>query len=435
MSAHEDMEEIRPDQKLSRRGGSYWDSRSDLTPSPRLRRELRSRDPYRGSSRNGRARSPRRTSRYSSSPSRTPPRRHTVRSHREPASYRSTRIKKYGRASRRRGTYSPPREQYSPHRRPREKTPRLDSPSPSPSYSKHRRRKQMDGSTRYYRKSKPYRDEVIGESRREITPPRFRALSRRSSRRESRASPSRRNQKVSPTRSRRRSRRSSMHRQSLKQAGSSNWAKKERMRSRSASGARLFDRYDRSRHGGRSLRKDRAQRDGFPPYIEDSESLMPPKDNRASRHRRKKLSSINGGVPRSRQGKSGMESRYREENRPSHSRLGIDPPRHGARRGSARYGVVSSRSKSPSPSMPDLDESDIKYLKGEISRQESTMNALRARIQLLYTERDELEVSAQYMRTIEKELAREKQLFNNLVKSMNETKAKALEIQELSSSC
>jgi len=58
------------------------------------------------------------------------------------------------------------------------------------------------------------------------------------------------------------------------------------------------------------------------------------------------------------------------------------------------------------------------------------MSALRARIQELHSERDELEVPALYMRKIEEELKREKTSFNKLVLSMNEAKEKALEIQE-----
>jgi len=126
---------------------------------------------------------------------------------------------------------------------------------------------------------------------------------------------------------------------------------------------------------------------------------------------------------------------YREPEQAWQNNQQADPERHRGRRGSKTWrssaDAVSRYSKSPSPSMPDsIVESELEYLKGEMSRQGSTMNALRARIQELHTERDELEVTAQWMRTIERELAKEKQSFNKLVLSMNETKAKALEIQE-----
>jgi len=115
------------------------------------------------------------------------------------------------------------------------------------------------------------------------------------------------------------------------------------------------------------------------------------------------------------------------------SNPGAEPSRHRGRRSSASHlstDAVLRNSKLPSYEPNLMAESEFEYLKGEISRQGSTMNALRARIQELHSERDELEVPALYMRKIEEELKREKMSFNKLVLSMNETKTKALEVQE-----
>lgn len=78
-----------------------------------------------------------------------------------------------------------------------------------------------------------------------------------------------------------------------------------------------------------------------------------------------------------------------------------------------------------------MADSELAFLKGQINDQGSRMNALRARIQQLHSERDELEVTDHHMRTIKRELETEKQRFNKLVKSMREIKAEALKIQDM----
>jgi len=434
MSSYDDVNEIFIEHR-PRQGGSYRDYRSNSSASSRRRSDRISGDHYSRSSRNRRARSPRGTTRLSRSPSRTPPRHYTRRSHREPASDRPHRKGRNGRAHRR-SRYSPPQEEpYPLFRARREASGRL-SPSPSPPYSEHRRRKVTGGSPRYARRRKPQRGEsqIAGDSRR-ITP----------SYRPSQTPLQRSNRLASPQRSSRR-----------REGSNNKWPKRERLHSRSAGGGRLFHREDRPKRRDPSAEWDRAPRDSSPVWAENRGTNMPrksrrrpfnsdnnrstsplfeAKDKRSSRHRRKKSAPMNGVIHRSRHIRGGAEPFYRKPDQAWQNNGQAEPSRHRGRRGSKTWhssaDAVSRFSKSPSPSKPySMVESEMEYLKGEISRQGSTMNALRARIQELHSERDELEVTAQWMRTIERELAREKQSFNKLVLTMNETKAKALEIQE-----